>query len=331
MFGCEKLMRNRVRAVLAFLAGFEAAARTASFTQAAAELNLTQSAVSRQIKALESALGVTLFERFNRRLVLTGAGRALHATVTVMLRELDAGLARLAPSPSTNLVSVSTSVPFASLWLVPRLAAFRALHPEVDVRISADNAMVDLAARGFDLAVRFAHPDIAPAGAIALHGEEVFPVCAPSLVGRGRKPLRAPQDLAHHVLLQLDDAGAVPWLDWSQWFAANGVTDPPPARRVRLSHYDQLIRAAVDGDGVALGRSPLVDAFLANGSLVAPFRGRAAVPRKYYLVLRPDRAPTEAVAAFVAWITGAANAGEQRDRVVRGARKSGKAADRTRQ
>ena len=299
-------MRNRIRAVLGFLAGFEAAARTLSFTRAANELAITQSAVSRQIQVLEAALGVVLFERFNRRLVLTEAGVTLQRTVVAMLRELDDGLARISPAAASNQVAVSTSVPFASLWLVPRLADFRRRHPTFDVRISADNDLVDLRTRGFDVAIRFCSPKSAPANAMPLFGEEVFPVCAPALLRDSIRPLRAPRDLKHQVLLALDNAERTPWLDWSQWFAANGVPDLAPAHTVRLSHYDQLIRAAVDGDGVALGRTPLIERYLATGKLVAPLRGRAASPRNYFLVGRQDQPATPAVKSFVAWMTALA-------------------------
>ena len=107
-------------------------------------------------------------------------------------------------------------------------------------------------------------------------------------------------------MLALDSAERTPWLDWSQWFAANGVPDLAPAHTVRLSHYDQLIRAAVDGDGVALGRTPLIERYLATGKLVAPLRGRAASPRNYFLVGRQDQPATPAVKSFVAWMTALA-------------------------
>lgn len=299
-------MRSRVRAVLGFLAGFEAAARTLSFTRAASELSLTQSAVSRQIKSLEEALGVVLFERFNRRLALTDAGVALRRTVGGMLRDLEDALAGIMPAAASNHVAVSTSVPFASLWLVPRLAELRRRHPDVEVRISADNDMVDLRARGFDLAIRFCRPDIAPDGAVPLFGEEVFPVCAPALLHDATHPLRMPRDLAHHVLLSLDDVSRLPWLDWSQWLAANDVPGLKPAHTLELSHYDQLIRAAVDGEGMALGRTPLIQRFIESGKLVAPFHGRAASPRKYFLVARSDQRMTPAVKAFAEWMTSVA-------------------------
>ncbi len=295
-------MDNRLRAVIGFLAGFDAAARTLSFTKAAAELNLTQSAVSRQIQSLEGALGVVLFERFNRRLALTESGVALHRTVATQLRELDEAFTRLRAPDRGNVVTVGATVAFASLWLVPRLTAFRREHPEIDVHIAADNAIVEPGTRGIDVSVRFGRADTAPAGAQALFAEEVFPVCAPSLLQRRDRALRTPRDLAHHVLLHYAEVRTYPWMDWSQWLTANGVAGLSGSGSLTFSHYDQLIQASVAGEGVALGRTPLIERLLRSGDLVAPLRGRAASRRQYYLIA-PDPADSKpAVRAFMQWM-----------------------------
>ncbi len=298
-------MDNRLRAVIGFLAGFDAAARTLSFTRAAVELNLTQSAMSRQIQALEQALGVALFERFNRRLVLTEAGTTLHRTVSAMLRDLDDAFTRLRAPDRGNVVTVGATVSFASLWLVPRLAEFRRDHPDIDVHIAADNAIVDPGTRGIDVSVRFGRADMAPAGAPALFAEEVFPVCAPSLLRQGKRPLRTPRDLAHHVLLHYDDVRSYPWMEWSQWLAANGVVGLSGSGTLAFSHYDHLIQAAVAGEGVALGRTPLIERLLRSGKLVAPLRGRAASRRQYYLIGPVPAEARPAVHAFMLWMLAA--------------------------
>jgi DNA-binding transcriptional LysR family regulator len=299
-------MHNRLRAAMSFLAGFEAAARTLSFTKAAAELSVTQSAMSRQIKALEDALGLQLFERLNRRLVLTAAGQTLQRSVSALLRELAETVDRLAAPAKGNVITVGATVSFAALWLVPRLADFRRAHPGIDVRIAADNSLVDVGTRGIDLTVRFGSPATAPAGATPLFAEEVFPVCAPRLARDAARPLRSPRDLARHVLLHLHDVRRWPWLEWSQWLIANGVSGPEPAGGMSFSHYDQLIQAAVAGEGIALGRTPLIEHLLQSGKLVAPLRGRAATPRQYFLITPPGSAANPGVAAFTAWITAAA-------------------------
>jgi DNA-binding transcriptional LysR family regulator len=290
-------------ASLDLLKGFEAAARHLSFTQAAAELCVTQSAVSRQIKTLEDQLGVALFQRRNRALLLTDAGQILHRTAAEMLRLLAEATERITQESPGRLLTVSTTVSFASLWLVPRLVNFRRRHPDIDVRISANNEMVNLQRQRIDLAVRFCEPKAAPAGAIPLAREEVFPVCSPALLRDRARPLRKPADLARHVLLHLDDAASSwPWFNWAEWLQEMGVPELKPAGALRFSHYDQLIRAAIDGEGIALGRNPLVMEPLRRKQLVTPFARKAISSREYYILLAPESANRKAVADFTAWL-----------------------------
>ena len=287
---------------LDFLRGFEAAGRRLSFTLAAEELFLTQSALSRQVKALEEALGVPLFERRHRALALTRDGAAFHRIVTDKLRELAAAAEALQAPQGRPGLTVSTTVSFASLWLIPRLPAFRAAHPAIEVYVSADDRMVDLAMGDVDIAIRYlAHPR-APEGATFLFGERFMPVASPSLIKRGPK-IRTPGDLARHVLLHLDDPeGRVPWINWSAWLAANGAADVKPAGSLRFSLYDQVIQATIDGQGVALGRVPLISGALERGQLVAPFGTRYDAPRGYYAVPAPHAVAQPEVVAFVEWL-----------------------------
>jgi DNA-binding transcriptional LysR family regulator len=283
--------------------GFEAAARHLSFTRAAEELFITQSAVSRQIKALEDHLGVPLFTRMNRALLLTEAGTTLYRTAALTLKLVDSAVNKLQNEPASRMLTVTTTVSFASLWLVPRLAAFRKLHPEIDVRIAANDALLHLDRDQIDLAVRFCEPGSAPQGALRLAREEVFPVCSPKLVRDRKRPLKAPENLQHHVLLHLDDAGARwPWLDWAQWFVAMKVRDLKPAGSLRFSHYDQLIRAAIDGEGVALGRTPLVRRLISAGQLVAPFDSKTVSSRQYFVVASAASAKRHEVKMFADWL-----------------------------
>lgn len=296
-------MINRRITSLDLLKGFEAAARHLSFTKAAAELCVTQSAVSRQIKALEDQLGVTLFQRRNRSLLLTDAGQILSRTATEMLRLLAEATDRLTQESPERLLTVTTTVSFASLWLVPRLVKFRKLHPDIDVRISANNEMVNLQRQRIDLAIRFCEPKAAPAGAIPLAREEVFPVCSPALLRDRARPLRRPEDLSRHVLLHLDDAASRwPWFSWAEWLGEMGVPEQKPAGALHFSHYDQLIRAAIDGEGIALGRNPLVTEPLRKKQLVAPFDRKAISSREYYVMVAPEAANRKAVADFTAWL-----------------------------
>ena len=294
---------------LDLLRGFDAAARHLSFTRAAQELHVTQSAISRQIKALEDHLGVTLFRRLNRALLLTEEGQALARAVASALDDIERSVARLSALADDRPVTVTTTVSFAALWLVPRLARFRAAHPDIDVRLDANNDFVDLTRGAIDLAVRFCEPRAAPAEATPLIGEEVFPVASPQL-GRDRdRPLTVPADLRHHVLLHYEDSARddnFPWLNWREWLQALKVPDLKPAGALLFNQYDQLVRAAVEGEGVALGRAPLLERFLSRGELIAPFRDKVTVGRKYFLVIAPAARERGRVQQFVEWLLGEA-------------------------
>src|SRR6187455_3520042 len=288
---------------LDLLRGFEAAARQMSFTRAAAELHVTQSAVSRQIKTLEDHLGIRLFTRLNRALKLTAEGEALFGTAQSVMRQLEEATARLSARGDDRLLTVTTTVSFAALWLVPRLARFRKVRPGIDVRLAAGNELANLERDRIDVAIRFMEPRAAPAGALPLTGEEAFPVCSPALLRDRARPLKKPADLARHVMLHFDDpAGQWPWLSWNQWLDVFHLADMKPAGVAHYSHYDQLIQAAIEGEGVALGRTPLVERLLKSGALVAPFKDRVAATREYFIIVAPHAAARPQVQRFVAWL-----------------------------
>ncbi len=288
---------------LDFLKGFEAAARHLSFTRAAQELFLTQSALSRQVQALEEALGVPLFVRRHRALALTAAGVAFHRDVAAMLAALVSAADAARGVHRTPGLALSTTVSFASLWIIPRLPAFRARHPDVEVYVSADDRLVDLGRGDVDVAVRYMADANAPEGGIRLFGERMFPVVAPKLLERRDFPLAKPADLAHHVLLHLDDPdGRMPWLDWTMWLTSNGLPGLKPAGSLRFKLYDQLIQATVGGQGVALGRVPLIGEYLRDGRLVAPFPKRYESARGYYAVAAPHAGARPDVRAFIDWL-----------------------------
>jgi LysR family glycine cleavage system transcriptional activator len=288
---------------LDLLRGFEAAARQLSFTRAAEEMFLTQSALSRQILALEEQLGTPLFERRHRELRLTEAGQVLHITAKSMLDELSRAVAKIRREETTQPLTVSTNLPFASLWLIPRLARFRMRHPAIDVFISADDRIVDLEREQIDLAVRYCSDAMAPPGAPRLFGERLLPVCAPAVAHDLARPLKRPEDLAHHVLLHLDDErGRFPWLNWSAWLAAIGIHELKPAGSLRFNHSAEAMQAAVDGLGVALGRVPLINRLLEQGKLVAPFRNKYATTRAYFIVTSTRAAKRPSAQAFIEWL-----------------------------
>lgn len=295
-------MRNRnALPPLDLLVGFESAARHLSFTRAGEELFLTQSAVSRQIKELEGELGVALFQRRHRALALTDAGKELYAATAQVLTTMRAATERLRAQAGKRALSVTTTHSFAALWLIPRLAGFTREHPGVDVRIMAETRVQDLERDALDLAIRHGPPALAGSGAVRLFGERVFPVCSPALLEKN--PLRKPQDLRHHVLLQYDDPeGRHPWLHWKTWLEVERIADLRPAGSLSFSGYEQIIPAAIAGHGVALGRTPLVKDLLASGQLVAPFKSSADPARAYYAIVAPRAAGRSEVRAFVDWL-----------------------------
>src|SRR5258708_39714773 len=284
---------------LDLLKGFEAAARNLSFTKAAAELFVTQSAISRQIKTLEEQLGVALFRRRHRELRLTEQGQTLYKTSGEVLRLLRDVTGRLGARPA-GMLTVTTTVSFAGLWLVPRLNDFRRLHPGIDMRLAATNEIEDIEREGIDLAIRYCTPKAAGADAVRLFGELVFPVCSKSVLG-GRN-LKSPRDLSDHVLLHYDDPERrYPWLSWDVWFELTQTQAVKPAGTLRFSHYDQLMRAAIEGQGIALGRSRFVNNWVKLGKLILPFGKRymssPADSRAYFTVLARAATPP-AVAEF---------------------------------
>ena len=287
---------------LDLLRGFEAAARNLSFTRAAEELFVTQSAVSRQVKTIEDHLGVALFARRHRALLLTEAGHELYRATAQALRQLTDAAARIRERAGGRTLTVTATIGFASLWLIPRLADFRSERPDIDIRISAKNKMLDLEREGLEVAVRYCTPKAAPEGAVKLFGEVVLPVCSPKLVTRSA-PLAAPGDLRHHVLLHYERPdGVTPWLSWTVWLETMQLPGLKPAGSLRFSQYDQAIQAAIDGQGVALGTSPLVRQLIRQGRLIAPLEKKFESSRAYYLVISAEAAGRPEVKEFAAWL-----------------------------
>jgi LysR family glycine cleavage system transcriptional activator len=297
---------NRPLPPLDLLRGFESAARHLSFTRAASELFLTQSAVSRQIQALEAFVGMALFERRHKALVLTEAGQAYYRTVASALDQLRDATRKLRETRSGHVLTVTTTVSFASIWLVPRLSRFRKEHPRVDVRITATHEVVDMEREGIDLAIRDCPMDRVPPGSTYLVGEQLAAVCTPGFAkeAKGQKrPLAKPEDLRHHVLLNLHDpTGRWPWLSWAAWFEARGVDAFTPQSTLTLDQYDQVIQAALHGQGVALGRTTLVDQYIRDKRLVALFGQAQRVSRGFHAVFARNAQARPEVKQFVDWL-----------------------------
>jgi DNA-binding transcriptional LysR family regulator len=291
---------------LDLIQGFEAAARNLSFTKAAEELFITQSAVSRQIRGLEEHLGVALFERRHRALALTGQGRALYSAATDLLERLQNVTDRLRADGAAPHLTVTTTSGFASLWLIPRLRGFTALQPDVDVRISASYKLVTLERSLVDVAVRLCRTEDAPEGSICLFGEELFPICSPALQGDNAHRIKTLSDLQHHALLHIDEARGP--LDWDTWLAAQGHAGLKPAASIRFDSYEQMIQAALSGQGVAMGIGRLVAGLIEAGRLVAPFCKSVIGSRSYFVIRSATTRNRPHVQAFVDWLIEEAKA-----------------------
>ena len=284
------------------LEAFEAVARHRSFTRAAAELGVTPSAVSHRVAALEDALGLQLFSRAGRQVSLTAEGRALVGAASEAFALLRGAVGELR-APGTDALTVSCSPSFAIRWLVPRLDRLRLAHPDLDLRIAADDRLVDLAREGIDAAVRYGPGGYAGEVAERLTDEIVFPVCSPALAA-GPTPLRHPTDLAGVTLLHdtaLHDHPAR--AGWRAWLRAAGAKGVDPEAGPRFSHLALALEAALAGQGVALARATLVGDALATGRLIKPFDLDVPSGLAYWLVTRPgDHRP--AIDALRSWLRG---------------------------
>lgn len=289
---------------LAALRGFESAARRLSFTDAAAELNLTQSSISRQIATLERQVGKALFVRRTRALLLTPAGLQLQQAVRQALHTIDRSVDSIRGVSGGQRVTLSTYASFASLWLAPRLALFQRQHPGIEIRLDASDRVVDLQAEDVDVAIRWVPAGKVPANATLLIDDVLAPALSPRLL-QGQH-LREPAELAQWPLLDLDDGvpGALR-LNWDTWFDFAG-TGPvqPAAGRLVFNFVDQAVQAAVRGQGVALVRSPFLQDCLASGDLVMPFPAlRMPAGYRHVLLLNPEVARRPHVQEFATWLS----------------------------
>jgi LysR family transcriptional regulator, glycine cleavage system transcriptional activator len=276
---------------------FESGARRLSFTRAAEELHVTQAAVSHQIKALEDWLGTPLFLRLSRGLKLTAAAEHYLRDVTAALDLISTATGQLMRTDDRRILSVATLDSFASAWLLPRLKGFRLQYPDIDLRILSVDREVDVFERGdVDLEIRYGDGNWPELSATKLMDEEIFPVCSP-VVATGPPRLASPVDLKHHTLLH-----DIMVTDWSAWLDAAGISGVDGERGPGFNHSYHVILAAINGDGVALGRSVLVADALARGDLIRPFAISTPSTYSYYLVGTETLIDDPVVAAFRAWI-----------------------------
>jgi LysR family glycine cleavage system transcriptional activator len=286
------------------LRAFEAAARHLSFTQAASELNVTQTAISHQIRRLEDELGIRLFVRKNRALALTPEAREYLPGIRAAFNDLRLATDRLLRKDDGNVLTISTLASLAAKWLLPRLSAFQEAHPEIDVRITTSTGLVDFKNGDVDAAIRYGRGHWPGVRSEWLMADEMFPVCSPALL-MGKRPLRSPEDLKDHVLLHNTNNGD----DWRLWLTAAGL--PADISKLPGITFDLIlmtVQAAIDGMGIAMGRTTYVKDDIAKGRLVVPFDITLPADAGFYIVSPEGVADSTKLRAFRQWlITSARN------------------------
>ena len=284
------------------LRAFEAAARHLSFTLAASELNVTQTAISHQIRRLEEELGIRLFIRQNRALALTPEARDYLPGVRAAFNDLRLATDRLLRKDDDKVLTVSTLASLAAKWLLPRLSDFQEQHPGLDVRITTSTSLVDFQRDNVDAAIRYGRGQWPGLRADWLMADELFPVCSPSLL-HGDKPLGRPEDLRNHALLHTSSTNSD---DWRLWLTAAGL--PADIARHPGITFDMIfmtIQAAIDGIGVAMGRTSYVQDDIAKGRLVVPFKIALPADAGFYLVAPEGRREAPKLTAFRQWLIAA--------------------------
>ncbi len=279
------------------LRAFEAAARHLSFTRAAEELNVTQTAISHQIRRLEDQLGLKLFVRRHRALTLTPAGAAYLPAVSGAFDDLRRATARVTAARDEGVLTVSTLTTLAAKWLVPRLMEFQTRHPDIEVRLTTSPQLVDLRRDDVDLAIRYGHGNWPGLKADFLMNDELFPVCAPTYAA-GAGALDSPADLAGHTLLHVSPNPE----SWRQWLTAAGYPDLEGRRNITFDLQLTALEAAMDGMGVAIGRSRTVERDLQAGRLVRPFALTSPAAAGFYVVVPEEEAATPKIVRFRDWV-----------------------------
>lgn len=287
------------------LRAYESAARHLSFTEAAKELFVTQAAISHQVKALEAYLGLDLFRRLNRGLMLTDEGQAYLPPIRRAFDLINEATFKVTERDEAGALSVTVLPSFGARWLVARLGRFRMEHPEIDVRVSATSELVDLSRENFDVGIRYGRGQYPGLRTARLLKEDIVPVCSPQLL-EGPNPLKEPRDLVHHTLLHQDSHG-----DWRTWLLAAGVQGVEPTRGPVYTEGSMLVQAAVAGQGVALARGVLAGDALTAGRLVQPFELRLPTEYAYYIVSPESKADRAKIVAFTEWLLKEAAADPQ--------------------
>jgi LysR family glycine cleavage system transcriptional activator len=278
------------------LRAFEAAARLRSLTRAAAELCVTQTAVSRHVRVLEQGIGKALFVRHASAVELTEQGRILLEALTSSFDRIAAGLDAIKGERDRRVLRISAQPNFAMRWLIPHLASFRSRHPAIDIEVVTSHRAIEFPPDGIDVAIRLGR-HWTGVRAERLFGSDLFPVCSPRLLTANR-PLAVPADLRHHTMLHVSTAPT----DWKIWLDAARLATFPWTAGSRFDSYALALQAAVEGLGVAMGRRVFVERDLAAGRLVQPFALSVAIDEAWFLIYPDAVASRPEIRAFRSWI-----------------------------
>lgn len=293
------------------LRAFEVSARLRSFSRAAEELNVTPAAISHQIKGLEEYLGARLFNRANRTLMLTQEGQTLLPGIRRGFSAFHDAMDSFGLYDETGLLNVAVTPSFASRWLVPRLESFNKAYPDIDIRMTTSMGLIDYDRDGIEIGVRYGNGDYADLVVEPLLSHDILPVCSPRLLS-GDKKLEKPEDIAQFTLLHDDGHRHVEMFpDWPMWLKAAGVTNVDPTHGLRFDNASAAQGAAVEGLGIALGRTTLISDDLAAGKLVCPLELTIHSEFAYWIVYQENRIRRPKVAAFRDWLVQEAQAYQQ--------------------
>jgi len=278
------------------LRAFEAAGRHLSFTRAADELFVTQAAVSHQIKALEDFIGVPLFIRLNRKLLLTDEGQNYWPKIRDIFESLTAATEQIKSQVAGGPLTVSVVPTFATSWLVPRLSRFSNIYPDIEVRLKASDDLVDFLREDIDVAIYYEKGNYPGLHSVTLLNERLTPLCAPSLL-EGDNPLSSPEDLKRHNLLHDFNTQ-----DWQRWLKLAGVKGVDLNRGSIFSHTSMVLQAAMFGQGIAMGHFVLSQAEVLSGRLVQPFEMMMDSDFSYDVVCPMESAQRPKIKAFMDWL-----------------------------
>ncbi|RCW81552.1 LysR substrate-binding domain-containing protein [Phyllobacterium bourgognense] len=294
-----KSLRKQLPSLTA-LTVFEAASRLSSFTRAAEELGVTQAAVSRQIHLLEKDFGFALFMRLHRKVALTDKGKALSAATSDAFNLIAEAVTDLRKDAPGDELTISATVAFSHFWLMPRISEFSRQYPYINLRILSQDNMPNLQLGEADVAIRFGNGMWPDAHAELLFEDEVFPVCSPKYIGVDGR-IKTPADLTSYSLIS-NETDDPTWTGWNEWLSSFSIVVPKKTLGLRCSFYTEAIYAALNGQGIALGWTHLVEDLLQQGRLVR-LTDAAIKPRGAYFVVVPTRQRSKETAnLFVNWL-----------------------------